>query len=127
MINRIFLAGIRNLGSCPCPRCRIPLNRAHCFEMARDRSQRVSLARIDDKDRRFRITTARQHIYEKKKRVNGAAINQLLKVDSLVPTTVRTCVSSRYLYIDKLLFPRTRFLTDFQPLVSTSSPCFWSI
>jgi hypothetical protein len=101
VINRILLAGIRNLGSCPCPRCCIPLNRAHCLGMARDKSQRVSLSRIDNDDRRFRVATARQLIYETKKRVTGAAIEQLLKKDSLVPTTVRSCVCSGICTFDK--------------------------
>jgi hypothetical protein len=99
-LNRILLASIRNLGCCPCPRCRIPLDHAHYFGMARDRSQRVSLARVDDQDRRFNIATARRFIYENKKRVNSAAVERLLKENSLVPSTVCLSVLSWYLHLD---------------------------
>jgi hypothetical protein len=56
--------------------------------MSRDLAQRVSLARIDDVDRRARVQAARTAIYENKQPVNGAAIKRLLNQDSLVPSIV---------------------------------------
>jgi hypothetical protein len=53
--------------------------------------QRVTLARVDDVSRRTRVAAAREIIYEKGKKncaVNGAAVENLLKKDSLVPTAV---------------------------------------
>ena len=57
--------------------------------MRRDLSQRTSLARVDDMNRRSRLDAARKAIYEKNNTVDGVAIEDLLKEDSLVPATVR--------------------------------------
>jgi hypothetical protein len=86
---RILIAGIRNLGKCPCPRCLIPLSRVHNLGMARDMAQRETMARVDDIHRRSSVNTARQLIYEKNYRVNSAAVENILRDKSLVPTAVR--------------------------------------
>jgi hypothetical protein len=64
--------------------------------MVRDMSQRVTMARVDDASRQGKVYAARRLIYEKKYLVNGAAIEGLLKDQSLVPTSV--CVSLAYLH-----------------------------
>jgi hypothetical protein len=87
--NRILLASIRNLGICPCPRCLIPLSHAHCFGMARDTAQRTAIVRVDNQTRQNKVYAARRLIYEKQYRVNAAAIEDLLKDESLVATSVR--------------------------------------
>jgi len=51
--------------------------------------QRVSLARVDGQQRRNKVDIARKHIYEKNHLVEGAAVENLLKEESLVPTAVR--------------------------------------
>ena len=56
--------------------------------MSRDLAQRVSLAHVDDVDRRARVQAARMAIYENNHPVNGAAIKRLLNQDSLVPSIV---------------------------------------
>ena len=56
--------------------------------MSRDLAQRVSLARVDNVDRHFRVQAARTAIYDSNHPVNGAAIKRLLDQDSLVPSTV---------------------------------------
>jgi hypothetical protein len=56
--------------------------------MSRDLGQRVSLARVDDVDRRARVHAARTAIHEHNHPVNGAAIKRLLDQDSLVPSIV---------------------------------------
>ena len=56
--------------------------------MRRDLTQRVSLARVDDVDRRARVQAARTALYENNHPVNGAAIKRLLNQDSLVPSIV---------------------------------------
>jgi hypothetical protein len=86
---RILIASIRNLGRCPCPRCLIPLDRVIDMGKRRDMTQRGTLARIDDMSRRNRIDSAREIIYEKNYAVDSNPVENLLKVDSLVPTAVR--------------------------------------
>jgi hypothetical protein len=56
----------------------------------RDIAQRDTLVRVDDVDRRHRIATARNLIYEKNYGVDSAAIKRLLQKDSLVPSAVCT-------------------------------------
>jgi hypothetical protein len=85
---RILLAGIRNLGRCPCPRCLVQLDRVPNMGMPRDMTQRVSLARVDDVKRRSRIKAAREAIYVMNYSINSSAVETLLKEDSLVPTVV---------------------------------------
>jgi hypothetical protein len=55
----------------------------------RDMKQRMTLARVDDIDRRHRIAVARESIYEKNYAVDSTAVKGLLNKDSLVPTEVR--------------------------------------
>ena len=86
--SRVMLAGIRNLGRCPCPRCLIPLDRAHNLGMPRDRQQRKALAQVDDDSRRARVEAARRIIYENNGAVSHKGVENLLFEESLVPTTV---------------------------------------
>lgn len=90
-----MLATIRNLGDCPCPRCLVPLSLADRFGTPEDRQFRVDKARMDDSDRQTKVSTARKLIYGKittKKNTNydvgSAAVERLLKDQSLVPTDV---------------------------------------
>jgi hypothetical protein len=54
-------------------------------------TQRETLARhgVDDLSRRNRVAFAREIIYEKKYAVDSNAVENILQVDSLVPTAVR--------------------------------------
>ena len=56
--------------------------------MSRDLAQHVSLACVDDVDRRARVQAAWTAIYENNHPVNGAAIERLLNQDYLVPSIV---------------------------------------
>jgi hypothetical protein len=56
--------------------------------MPRDRQQRETQERNDDK-RRVVVSTARSLIYEKDYGVGSAAVEALLKPQSWVPTSVR--------------------------------------
>jgi hypothetical protein len=56
--------------------------------MAHDMTQRKSLVRIDNVQRRNRIEAAREAIYVKNSAIDGVAVQNLLKEDSLVPTAV---------------------------------------
>ena len=66
----------------------IPLNRVHNLGMTRDMAQRETLARVDDVQRRFTVSTARRLIYEKNLQVNSTTVENLLRETSLVPTAV---------------------------------------
>lgn len=121
---RILIASIRNLGKCPCPRCLIPLNRVRNLGMARDMTQRDTMARVDDVQRRSRIEAARRLIYEKNFTVNSAAVEKILRDMSLVPTAVRcllllfTLTTMLTIGNDRMHFPTGYFL-----LVSIFTRC----
>jgi hypothetical protein len=85
---RILLASIRNRGKCPCPRCLIPKSRVEKMGMKRDMEERTSLARFDNNHRKWMVATARSIIYEKNYAVNREAVENILKEQSLVPTSV---------------------------------------
>lgn len=87
-IYRVLLSGIRNLGSCPCPRCLIPLHRVHNLGMPLDMKQRRTQARVDGPDRIESVEKARMKIYSENLSVASTAVNNILKHESLVPTVV---------------------------------------
>jgi hypothetical protein len=77
------------MGLCPCPRCLIPKQRIQNLGMALDRKQRSTLQRVNDRGRQIKIAKARSLIYEHNYAVDSAAVEKLLKDQSLVPTLVR--------------------------------------
>lgn len=85
-VHRVLIAGIRDKGRCPCPRCLMPLDRVHNLGTVPDMRQRQSLARTDNLDRRDKVTRARDMIYKENKAVNNRASEELLKDQSLVAT-----------------------------------------
>lgn len=85
-IYRVLLASIRDKGRCPCPRCLMPMSKVHNLGTALDMRQRISLARIDDPDRRNKVSKARSIIYNQDYAVNNQASEELLKEESLVAT-----------------------------------------
>lgn len=122
---RILLASIRNRGKCPCPRCLIPLTRVHNLGMARDMSQRLTLARVDDNHHQNLIATARGLIYEKNYAVDSTAVENLLKEHSLVPTTV--CVNQSEIFVLIIMHTRTPSRIGYHPLDWTGMRCSSSI
>jgi len=58
--------------------------------MQRDMTQRKTLARIDDANRRYQVKVARDLIYEKSNGINSKGVQDLLQETSLVPTKVYT-------------------------------------
>jgi hypothetical protein len=54
----------------------------------RDMKERASLARVDDDCRKDKVSTARRIIYDKNYAVNSTAVENILKQQSLVPTSV---------------------------------------
>lgn len=65
----------------------------HNVGMAQDRTRRVSLARVDNNERRSKVIAARRLIYSSNYAVDSAAIQHLLKPKSWTPTTVRMYLS----------------------------------
>ena len=56
-----------------------------------DMTQCMSLARIDNPERRSRIKAAREIIYVKDYKTDSKAVEDLLRQDSLVPTAASVC------------------------------------
>lgn len=82
------MCSIRNMGGFPCPRCLVPMDRMDLIGTRRDEKQRLTLERVDTASYRAKITGARQLIYENNLAVDSAAVERLLKPESLVPTDV---------------------------------------
>ncbi|KAG6903599.1 hypothetical protein DXG01_016472, partial [Tephrocybe rancida] len=81
------MASIRQLGGCPCPRCKIPKTALHLVGTQSDRADRIELRRYDDEDRRKKVSKARKSIFGKENfAVDSAAVERELKPESLVPT-----------------------------------------
>ena len=60
----------------------------HNLGMSRDKTERNTLARIDDCVRQSKIQSTRAHIYDSTLGVMSTAVESLLKDQSLVPTSV---------------------------------------
>ena len=82
------MATIRNLGLCPCPWCIIPLSGAHLIGTKGDRQARTLLAQVNDDARKHWISIARAAIYQQNYNIDSAAMDRMLKPQSLVPTSV---------------------------------------
>ena len=87
--NRVLLASIRDKGCRPCPRCLVFKQEIRNLGLPKDRQQRIQLSRVDTLQRRNKVSSARRIIYEENYRINSAAVERILKEESLVPTSVR--------------------------------------
>ncbi|KAI0071414.1 hypothetical protein K474DRAFT_1735052 [Panus rudis PR-1116 ss-1] len=84
---KVLLASIRNLGTCPCPRCTIAKAKIPELGMKRDDARRVSEQRKHDHVYKWDMKRSRQHIYEKGRGVKSTPVEALLSKYSYVPTT----------------------------------------
>jgi hypothetical protein len=82
------LATIRNLGRRPCPRCLVPLSKAHLLGTLADMRQRRDSHRRWDHEHEYNLNKAREHIYQRNMQVNSGAVEALLSQQSFVPTVV---------------------------------------
>lgn len=105
------MVSIRNMGNCPCPRCKIPLNDAFMVGMAPDRQARQANKRFDDIKRQEAVFEARKAIFQRNLAVDSAFVERQLKDDSLVPSivgrhclvkAVAECISA---FLPRMLFP----------------------
>ena len=62
--------------------------------------QRVSLARVDDDERKRKVQLARDIIYKKGYAINCEGVETLLKEQSLVPTSVSAERKCANIFID---------------------------
>ncbi|KAI0070884.1 hypothetical protein K474DRAFT_1687288 [Panus rudis PR-1116 ss-1] len=83
---KVLLATIRNLGSCPCPRCTISIDQILEMGMKRDDTRREKQARQDDHTFRWDANRAHEHIYENGRGVKSTVVENLLGKKSYVPT-----------------------------------------
>ncbi|KAI0073432.1 hypothetical protein K474DRAFT_1603363 [Panus rudis PR-1116 ss-1] len=83
---KVLLATIRNLGSCPCPRCTISIEQILEMGMKRDDTRREKQARQDDHTFRWDANRAHEHIYENGRGVKSTVVENLLGKKSYVPT-----------------------------------------
>lgn len=88
LLFRVLIANIRNLGRCPCPRCLVRKDQIQNVATDIDMVQRQTFARRDTAERRNKIASARELIYEKGYVVDTAQVEAKLKDESLVPTVV---------------------------------------
>jgi hypothetical protein len=83
------MAGIHNMGLCPCPQCLIKKTDLSALGTHRDNRRRAKI-QVNNHHFRTKVSLAREIIYKHGLHVNTDAVNNLLKGESLVPTTVCT-------------------------------------
>lgn len=83
------MATIRDMGGCPCPRCRRPKDALAAVGTRADREARETTARVDNEEHQRKVEEARTAIYDDGYVVNSEVVEGLLKPESLVPTQVR--------------------------------------
>ena len=85
--SRILIATIRDMGACPCPRCLVNEDNLHLIGTSQDTSDRVTLVRKDDHAFCAKVALAHEAIYKRGYVVNSVIVDEILKPESLVPTT----------------------------------------
>jgi hypothetical protein len=83
------MVGIKHLGRCPCPRCKILLKNIPLLGTKPDRKARDTLKRHDNLDRKTAISNAHHAIYEKNRGVASVVVERELDAESLTPASVR--------------------------------------
>lgn len=79
---------IRHLGGCPCPRCTVEMSQVYLMGTKTDRKRRTTLRRVDDQNRRSAVMRSRQAIYVDNDTVDSTYVENQLKAQSWVPTSV---------------------------------------
>jgi hypothetical protein len=83
------MIGIKHLGGCPCPRCKVLLKNIPLLGTKADRKTRHTLKRYDNLDQKTAISNACRAIYEKNRGVASVAVGCELDAESLTPASVR--------------------------------------
>ncbi|KAJ3574156.1 hypothetical protein NP233_g1956 [Leucocoprinus birnbaumii] len=82
---KILLATIRFLGSCPCPWCKIQKDQIDALRTTID-EQRCQHKRVDDHPHQWIIDRAHEWIYQKGRSIKSATVENILKPLSMVAT-----------------------------------------
>ena len=96
---RALLANIRNLGSCPCPRCEVKKTQIEQIGTVPDDQRRSNHMRNNTTSLRNRIKLCREAIYQRGKGVKSAIVEDFLSPLSFVPTSVRGILSDEFYYL----------------------------
>ncbi|KAJ3530549.1 hypothetical protein NMY22_g8529 [Coprinellus aureogranulatus] len=83
---KILIASIKNLGTFPCPRCKVAMKDVPAMGKFRDRNTRVRWARVDDENRRKRVVDARNYLYKDHLSLASTYVEARMDDGSLVPT-----------------------------------------
>lgn len=86
-VSRVLIATVRDMGNFPCPRCKIAKTQLPGLGTVTDMKIRQEGIRVDTQ-RQTKVAAARKLIYEDGYVVNSKRVDDLLKDESLVPTTV---------------------------------------
>lgn len=86
--NRVLIATIKDMGSCPCPRCCVKKAELRDAGLPEDRQQRSEGARRDNTDYRSVVAEARRRVYQDGLVTNSKAQSDAFNARSWVPTTV---------------------------------------
>ena len=100
----MLIATLKSLGKNPCAKCFVEKDKIHLLGTVRDQQVR-SQRRIDDQNRRDKVTNARRWIFEAGYTVDSARVKEILGPGCLVPMHV-----SCSLYLLHILFLISRFL-----------------
>jgi hypothetical protein len=87
-MNRILLAGIKNLGKHPCPRCLVRMDQVGELGTQRDRDRREKLERVDTQIRRDDINLARSFMFTRGDGPTSKPVDDVLGPESRVPNRV---------------------------------------
>ncbi|KAK2460361.1 hypothetical protein APHAL10511_007526 [Amanita phalloides] len=82
---KVLLAGIKQLGKCPCPTCLILKKNIRFLGLARDTHTHMKKPHIDDQIYWDKIKTARNYIYKSGGFLNRQQLELLLGPESIVP------------------------------------------
>ncbi|KAG6916135.1 hypothetical protein DXG01_008326 [Tephrocybe rancida] len=82
---KVLIAGIRNRGGCPCPRCLVPMESLYRMGTMSDMETRASHVRDHEVDREL-VAEARAHVYGHNYAVKSDKVELLLKPTSLLPS-----------------------------------------
>jgi hypothetical protein len=110
---RVLLAGIKNLGNHPCPRCLVHKSQIGELGTKRDDERRVKQARIDNEHRQHDVDLARSFMFTRGDGPTSTAVENVLDAESRVPTRVSVFSSSNFIIINNIQFKNTfsqRFL-----------------
>ena len=120
LVNRVLIALIQDMGTCPCPHCTLPKDSICGMGTKADKQLWDDLRRKDTDKLWEKVEKAHKIIYKDGYAVISNRVEQLLKTESLVPTKVYTFVGAE----STKKIPRTHSLSHLETWDSMSLNCF---